>query len=67
MRQMANGTSASGTCGFEPFVHDLQIVAHRLAARTKKSAPVGHRVDHGTICGRNCANSGHYKQTMRLC
>jgi hypothetical protein len=20
-----------------------------------------HRVDHGTICGRSCANSGHYK------
>src|SRR5436190_13589495 len=20
-----------------------------------------HRVDHGTICGRTCANSGHYK------
>jgi hypothetical protein len=20
-----------------------------------------HRVDHGTICGRGCANSGHYK------
>jgi hypothetical protein len=23
--------------------------------------PVGDRVDHGTICGRSCANSGHYK------
>jgi hypothetical protein len=20
-----------------------------------------HRVDHGTICGRSCANSEHYK------
>jgi hypothetical protein len=20
-----------------------------------------HRLDHGTICGRSCANSGHYK------
>jgi hypothetical protein len=26
---MANGASASGTCGFEPFVHDLQVVAQR--------------------------------------
>jgi hypothetical protein len=25
-----------------------------------------HRVDHGTICGRNCANSGHYKP-LRAC
>ncbi len=25
-----------------------------------------HRVDHGTICGRNCANSGHYK-ALRAC
>jgi hypothetical protein len=24
------------------------------------------RVDHGTICGRNCANSGHYKP-LRAC
>ena len=25
-----------------------------------------HRVDHGTICRRNCANSGHYKP-LRAC
>ena len=25
-----------------------------------------HRVDHGTICGRSCANSGHYKP-LRAC
>src|SRR5262249_27323463 len=28
--------------------------------------PIGrHRVDHGTICGRSCANSGHYKPLLR--
>src|SRR6266566_6838213 len=25
------------------------------------AAPPDERVDHGTICGRTCANSGHYK------
>jgi hypothetical protein len=30
MRQMANGASAPGTCGFEPFVHGLQVAAQRV-------------------------------------
>jgi malate synthase len=25
-----------------------------------RAQPARHRVDHGTICGRSCANSGHY-------
>src|SRR5437773_9068071 len=32
-----------------------------MPTRTAASKAPRHRVDHGTICGRSCANSGHYK------
>src|SRR5205809_7433996 len=33
----------------------------RLKALMEGHESARHRVDHGTICGRTCANSGHYK------
>src|SRR5438093_8990230 len=32
-----------------------------MPTRTAASKAPRHRVDHGMICGRTCANSGHYK------
>ena len=39
MRQMANGASAPGTCGFEPFVHAaVRSKPRRLGGRGAKSS-----------------------------
>jgi hypothetical protein len=45
MRQMANGASAPGTCGFEPFVHaGLSVqTAAPWRARAKSSRGRGDR------------------------
>jgi hypothetical protein len=32
-----------------------------VRTRSLRTESARHRVDHGTICGRSCANSGHYK------
>src|SRR5260370_35025879 len=32
-----------------------------VRTRSLRTQSARHRVDHGTICGRTCANSGHYK------
>jgi hypothetical protein len=32
-----------------------------VRTRSLRPRSARHRVDHGTICGRSCANSGHYK------
>ena len=32
-----------------------------VRTRSLRPQSARHRVDHGTICGRSCANSGHYK------
>ena len=32
-----------------------------VRTRSLRTQSARHRVDHGTICGRSCANSGHYK------
>ena len=32
-----------------------------VRAGSLRTQSARHWVDHGTICGRNCANSGHYK------
>jgi hypothetical protein len=32
-----------------------------VRTRSLRTELARHRVDHGTICGRSCANSGHYK------
>ena len=36
----------------------------RVGLASLRTQSARHRVDHGTICVRSCANSGHYK---RLC
>jgi hypothetical protein len=48
------------------FGRNWVVVAWQPAARGKdwiitRTQSARHRVDHGTICGRSCANSGHYK------
>ena len=39
------------------------VAASRAWVRTGSlsTQSARRRVDHGTICGRSCANSGHYK------
>jgi hypothetical protein len=32
-----------------------------VRTRSLRTQSARRRVDHGTICGRSCANSGHYK------
>src|SRR2546423_13804489 len=32
-----------------------------VRTRSLRPQSARHRVDHGTICGRSCANSGHHK------
>ncbi len=44
-------------------LHSYHVKSVWMRPRCQQ-APCGrrpHRVDHGTICGRSCANSGHYK------
>ena len=44
MRQMANGASAPGTCGFEPFVHaGLSVQGPAVAPRIFSCLIVGAR------------------------
>ena len=37
------------------------VAASRVRTGSLRTQSARHRVDHGTICGRSCANSGHYK------
>jgi hypothetical protein len=37
------------------------VAASRVRTGSLRTQSARHKVDHGTICGRSCANSGHYK------
>jgi hypothetical protein len=40
---------------------DVFVDIVELQPKIIRTQSARHRVDHGTICGRTCANSGHYK------
>ena len=59
MHRLATLASHPGTRTKPPVQGQRRKTAKRTGSLRTKSGR--HRVDHGTICGRSCANSGHYK------
>ena len=64
MRQMANGASAPGTCGFEPFVHGLQ------SWRSGSGPNIGiitHGHDTGSTTARSVDEIALIRDTISHC